>query len=233
MGVLLYDADQIPAAANVDDHDLVESHREIILDPYDPDVIAGAKKNGIDDGWITSAQQSPAYKFVKEWKLALPLHPEFRTMVMMYYIPPLSPVVSVTEQNLFRLDIPEDNHDFEIFNRLEAARLPVRYLANLFSAGNEVVMEEILRKLLAIRIYMRRKTVVGQVDDIALNALAEAGISEDQAIAIYKLTTIPTIDDRFVFPPYHREMSIEAEMDPLAHKGETGFGYIQPPKRSS
>jgi nitrate reductase beta subunit len=233
MGVLLYDADQIPAAANVDDHDLVEAHREIILDPYDPDVIAGAKKNGIDDGWITSAQQSPAYKFVKEWKLALPLHPEFRTMVMMYYIPPLSPVVSVTEQNLFRLDIPEDNHDFEIFNRLEAARLPVRYLANLFSAGNEVVVEEILRKLLAIRIYMRRKTVVGQVDDIALNALAEAGISEDQAIAIYNLTTIPTIDDRFVFPPYHREMSIEAGMDPLAHKGETGFGYIQPPKRSS
>ena len=151
----------------------------------------------------------------------------------MYYIPPLSPVVSVTEQSLFRLDIPEDNHDFELFNRLDAARLPVKYLANLFSAGNEDVMREILRKLLAVRVYMRRKTVVGEVDDIALNALKEAGITEYQAMAIYKLTTLPTIEERFVFPPYNREMSVEAGMDPLAHKGETGFGYIQPPKRSS
>ena len=65
------------------------------------------------------------------------------------------------------------------------------------------------------------------------NALAEAGISEDEAIAIYKLTTQATMDDRFVFPPYHREMSIEAGKDPLTHKGETGLGNIQTPKRSS
>ncbi|MBT6151857.1 MAG: nitrate reductase subunit beta, partial [Chloroflexi bacterium] len=233
MGVLLYDADQIPDAANVADEDLVEAHRAIILDPFDPEVIAGAKANGIDDGWITSAQQSPAYKFVKEWKLALPLHPEFRTMVMMYYIPPLSPVVSVTENGLYQLDIEENNHDFEIFKRLDAARLPVKYLANLFSAGNETVMREILKKLLAVRVYMRRKTVVGKVDEVALNALDEAGLSEHQAIAIYKLTTLPTIEERFVFPPYHREMDIEASMDPLAHKGEVGLGFIQPPKRSS
>jgi len=233
MGVLLYDADQIPAAAEVDDQDLIEAHRKVILDPYDPEVIEAAKKNGIDDGWITSAQKSPAYKFVKEWKLALPLHPEFRTMVMVYYIPPLSPLISVTEKDLFKLDIPEDQQDFDMFNRLDAARLPVRYLANLFSAGNEVVMEEILRKLLAVRIYMRRKTVVGKVDEISLKALADAELSEHQAIAIYNLTTLPKIEDRFVFPPYHREMSIEAGLDPLTHKGETGFGYIQPPKRSS
>jgi len=233
MGLLLYDADQIPDAADVEDKDLIEAHREIILDPYDPEVIAAAKHNGIDDGWITTAQQSPAYKFVKEWKLALPLHPEFRTMVMMYYIPPLSPVVSLTEQNLFRLDLPEEHHDFDLFKRLDAARMPVRYLANLFSAGNEAVMREILHKLLAVRIYMRQKTVSGAVDEAALSALSDAGISEYQATAIYKLTTVPTIQDRFVFPPYHREMSIEARMDPLTHQGEAGFGPIQPPKRSS
>ena len=131
------------------------------------------------------------------------------------------------------LDIEENNLDFEIFKRLDAARLPVKYLANLFSAGNETVMREILKKLLAVRVYMRRKTVVGKVDEVALNALDEAGLSEHQAIAIYKLTTLPTIEERFVFPPYHREMDIEASMDPLAHKGEVGLGFIQPPKRSS
>ena len=60
-----------------------------------------------------------------------------------------------------------------------------------------------------------------------------ADTGDIEAIAIYKLTTLPTIEERFVFPPYHREMDIEASMDPLAHKGEVGLGFIQPPKRSS
>jgi len=233
MGVLLYDADRIPDAANVSDDELIAAHREIILDPYDPEVIAAAKDNGIDDGWIEAAQNSPAYKFVKEWELALPLHPEFRTMVMMYYIPPLSPIVSVIEKNLFRLDLMEEDYDFELFDRLDSARLPVKYLANLFTAGNEEIMRTVLRKLLSVRIYMRRKTVDGVVDDVALKTLADAGLTEEQAIAIYKMTTLPTMEERFVFPPYHREMSIEAGMDPLAHKGEAGLGYIQQPKRGS
>ena len=45
------------------------------------------------------------------------------------------------------------------------------------------------------------------------------------------MTTQPTMEERFVLPPYHREMSVEAWKDPLAHKGETGLGYIQPPLR--
>jgi nitrate reductase beta subunit len=233
LGVLLYDADQIPHAADVSDDELIAAQRAMILDPFDPKVIASAKANGIEAGWIESAQLSPAYKFVKEWELALPLHPEFRTMVMMYYIPPLSPVVSVMEKSLFRLDLAQEDCDFELFDRLDAARLPVKYLANLFTAGDEGMMRTVLRKLLAVRIYMRRKTVDGEVDAVARNTLAEAGLTEKQAIAIYQLTTLPTMEERFVFPPYHREMSIEADMDPLAHKGEAGLGYIQPPKRSS
>jgi len=233
LGVLLYDADQIPHAADVSDDELIAAQRAMILDPFDPKVIASAKANGIDDGWIESAQLSPAYKFVKEWELALPLHPEFRTMVMMYYIPPLSPVVSVIENNLFRLDLAQEDCDFELFDRLDAARLPVKYLANLFTVGDEGMIRTVLRKLLAVRIYMRRKTVDGKVDAVARKTLAEAGLTEEQAIAIYQMTTLPTMEERFVFPPYHREMSIEAGMDPLAHKGESGLGYIQPPKRSS
>ena len=29
-----------------------------------------------------------------DWKLALPLHPEFRTLPMVWYVPPTSPLVS-------------------------------------------------------------------------------------------------------------------------------------------
>lgn len=215
----------------VADEELVESHLSVILDPFDPQVIAAARANGIEDSWISAAQDSPAYKFVKLWGLALPLHPEFRTIPMMYYIPPLSPIVSVIEEDLFRLDIPDNARDFELFDRLDAARLPIKYLANLFTAGNETVIRAVMRKMLAVRIYMRRKTVEGDIDEKTLALLAEAGTNVQEVEAIYKLTTLPNMAESFVIPKYHRETAIEAWDDPLAHKGETGFGYIQPPRR--
>jgi len=233
MGVLLYDADRIPDAVMVPDEELIAAHREVILDPFDPEVIAAAKANGISDDWIEAAQKSPAYKFVKEWQIALPLHPEYRTMAMMYYVPPLSPVVSVVEEQLVRLDLSSEARDFELFHRLDAARLPVQYLANLFSAGQEDIIREILRKMLAVRILKRRQSVDGEVDEATLALLEEAGLDLETAEAIYRLTTQPTMEDRFVLPPYHREMSIESLNDPLAHKGETGIGYLQVPRRGA
>ena len=231
MGVLLYDADQLPQAAMVPENELVAAQRAAILDPFDPQVIAAAQENGIEADWIAAAQKSPVYRFVKEWELALPLHPEYRTMAMMFYIPPLSPVVSVVEENLYKLDLPEDAHDFELFNRLDDARLPVKYLANLFSAGDEAPVRAILRKLLAVRAFKRRQSVEGEVDPVTQQMLAEAGLDPERAEAIYHLTTQPTLDERFVLPPYHREQAVEALRDPLSHKGEAGLGYLQAPRR--
>jgi nitrate reductase beta subunit len=231
LGVLLYDADRLPQTAMVPDEELVEAHRSVILDPFDPEVIEAARANGIEDSWINAAQDSPAYKFVKEWGIALPLHPEFRTIPMMYYIPPLSPIVSVIEEDLYRLDVSEEIRDFELFDRLDAARLPIKYLANLFAAGNEAIIRPIMRKMLAVRIYMRRKTVDGVIDEKTLALLAEAGTNSEEVEAIYKLTTLPNMKEAFVIPKYHRETAIEAWEDPLVHKGDAGLGYIQPPKR--
>jgi nitrate reductase beta subunit len=78
---------------------------------------------------------------------------------------------------------------------------------------------------------MRRKTVEGLVDKKTLKLLEEAGTNPQEAEAIYHMTTQPTMDERFVLPPYQREMAVEAWKDPLAHKGEAGLGYIQPPVR--
>ena len=232
MGVLLYDADLIQWAAEGPEEELFERQREIILDPFDPAVIDAAKANGIDDGWIDSAQNSPVYKFVKVWNMAVPLHAEYRTIAMMYYIPPLSPVVSTIEEGLIRLDISREQIDFELFNSLEKARLPIQYLANLFSAGNEEVIEKILRKMLAVRIYKRRESVEGVIDDATLAMVESADTTPDEIEAIYRLSTLPTMEERFVFPPYHREMAAEAIYgDPLARKGDTGLGYTKPPKR--
>ena len=231
LGVLLYDADQIPAAAQAPDNELVDAQRMMILNPHDPDVLAAARENGIEESWMSAAQNSPAYKFIREWRLALPLHPEYRTMSMMYYIPPLSPVVSIIEEDLLKLDINPAMQDFELFDRLDAARMPVQYLANLFSAGNEAPVRLALRKMLAVRTYMRRKTVDGAVDEKTLALLAQAGTNASEVEAIYRLTALATLAERFVIPKYHREMALEAWTDPLSRKGDAGFGYVHAPKR--
>ena len=78
---------------------------------------------------------------------------------------------------------------------------------------------------------MRHKTVRGAVNSDTLGYLDEAGLTVERAEAIYKLTTLPNVKEQFVIPQYHRETAIEAWKDPLAHKGEVGFGAIQPPRR--
>jgi len=132
---------------------------------------------------------------------------------------------------MVRLRLGEELQDFELFENLDVARMPIKYLANLFSAGDEEVIRNILRKMYAVRMYMRRKSVENDVDEATLQALTMAGPSPEEAEAIYKLTTQPTLPERFVLPPYHREMSVETWNDPLAHKGEVGVGYVQAPKR--
>jgi nitrate reductase beta subunit len=159
---------------------------------------------------------------------------------MMFYVPPLSPVVATLEKalrsprsdgGLVRLDLPETDLDFEVFADLEKARMPIRYLANLFAAGNEGLIVPVLKKMLAVRILKRQESLEGGVTEKALKVLKEAGLTLEEAEAIYRLTTLPTVEERFVLPPYHREMAAEVWNDPLAHKGEVGFGYIQPPLR--
>ncbi len=80
MGPLLYDMDRVVEAAGRPDDELVEAQREIVLDPDDPEVIAAAREQGVSDAWLEACRRSPVYKMFIDWKIALPLHPEFRTM---------------------------------------------------------------------------------------------------------------------------------------------------------
>src|SRR6516225_2498159 len=74
LGAILYDAERIEAIAKRPNEELVEAHRSMILDPFDPAVIAAARRCGVHDSVIQAAQKSPVYQFVKVWKLALPPH---------------------------------------------------------------------------------------------------------------------------------------------------------------
>ena len=118
----------------------------MFLDPNDPEVIREAEKAGIARDWIDAAQRSPIYALINTYKVALPLHPEYRTMPMVWYIPPLSPVVDVVR------DTGEDAEDkHNLFAAIDALRIPVEYLAELFTAGDVAPVDAVLKKLAAMR----------------------------------------------------------------------------------
>ena len=192
-GLVLYDVDRVLEAASVEnDTDLYEAQRQILLDPTDPEVIAGARAEGISDEWIEAAQRSPVYALINTYRVALPLHPEFRTMPMVWYIPPLSPVVDA---------VSRDGHDGEelgnLFGALEALRIPIQYLAELFTAGDTAVVEGVLRRLAAMRSYMRDINLGRETQPHIPQAV---GMSEEQMYQMYRLLALAKYEERYVIP---------------------------------
>jgi nitrate reductase beta subunit len=112
-----------------------------------------------------------------DWKIAFPMHPEFRTLPMVWYVPPLSPVQSQIDQG--NLPVGPDG----AIPVAGTMRLPVQYLANLLTAGKTEPIESALNRLIAMRSYQRSVHVEGKVDTRALDA---AGITEDQAKEMYR-----------------------------------------------
>jgi len=231
LGLLLYDADRIEQAAKAPDAQLVDAQRALILDPFDPEVIAAAKANGLSEAMIDAAQKSPVYKFVKQWKLALPLHSEFRTLPMLFYVPPLLPVLATMKEGRYEIGGADNSGLAPLLSSLERARLPLRYMASLFAAGNEEVVAQVYRKLIAVRVTMRAQRVKDVSAAEVEQALAVGQTTRDEAEAIFRLTSLPTFEERFVIPPLAREEAIEQALDPFTHKQQAGFGFRQAPAR--
>jgi nitrate reductase beta subunit len=231
MGLLLYDADKITEAALADDSQLVDAHRAMICDPHDPAVIESAKANGITDGQIEAAQNSPVYKFVKEWGIALPLHPEFRTLPMLFYVPPMLPVLAATEKEGYDVEGTSEGGEMPHFSTQERARIPIRYMARLFAAGNDEIVAEVYRKLFAVRVHMRSKKVGDVPEAKHTEALSLGRTTPDEAEAIFRLTALPTAEQRYVLPPMTREVAVQELVDPYTRKAEAGFGFSQAPER--
>ena len=223
LGVSLYDADRIHATASLEEKDLVDAQLDMLLDPHDPEVIQAAKENGIADSTLAAAQNSPTYKFAKVWGLALPLHPEYRTLPMLFYVPPLLPVMASLreeendkqKEKLNKISKVWDDkwlYDTsteEIFGSIDQARIPLKYLASLFTAGDEDMIKNRLKKLMAVRIHRRHVTVGDISKEKAMDALEDCGLTPELADDIYYLTSLATFDDRFVIPANHREQALE------------------------
>lgn len=222
MGVLLYDADQIAKAASVkDEQTLYEAQLSIFLNPFEDAVITKAREEGIPEPWLEAARKSPVYKLAIDWKLALPLHPEYRTLPMIWYVPPLSPIQSAIESRKVASDslIPD----------VQLLRIPIRYLANLFTAGYEKPIEQALERMLAMRVYMRDLTV-NKKDNAQL--LTQVGLTTAQVEEMYRYLAIAKYEDRFVIPPTHRQYA-HAVNEAFLSQGSCGFTNLAYPTNSA
>ncbi|WP_103960592.1 nitrate reductase subunit beta [Nonomuraea solani] len=181
IGVLLYDADRVTEAASVaDEHDLYEAQLDLFIDPHGPEAAAA----GLPADWLDAARRSPVYDLIKKYRIALPLHPEYRTLPMVWYVPPLSPVVDA---------LSTTGHDGEdagnLFAAIEAMRIPIGYLAELFTAGDPAPVNAALRRLAEMRAYMR-----------GVNLGEWEATPGDDLHAMYRLLAVAKYEDRYVIP---------------------------------
>ena len=212
LGVLLYDADKIADAASAN-----RTRRTSTRPSWTCSWIRmirkfrqEARRDGVPEAWLEAAKQSPVYKMAMDWKVAFPLHPEYRTLPMVWYVPPLSPISAAAEAGSISAEdgMPD----------VRSLRIPLRYLANMLTAGDEAPVASALERMLAMRSYMRAKTVDGVID----TSIAErVGLDQNLIEDMYKIMALANYEDRFVIPTTHREWAEDA----YDMRGDCGFSF--------
>jgi nitrate reductase beta subunit len=200
LGVLLFDADRIEQAASAErEQDLYQAQLDLFLDPNDPAVIEQARKDGVPEAWLDAARRSPTYKMAIDWKIAFPLHPEYRTLPMVWYVPPLSPIQAAADAGKIAMsgELPD----------VSSLRIPLKYLANLLTAGDQAPVALALERMMAMRAYMRARHVDGVENK---EVLVRAGLTRDQVEDMYRYMAIANYEDRYVIPTTHREYAENA-----------------------
>jgi nitrate reductase beta subunit len=101
---------------------------------------------------------------------------------------------------------------------VRSLRIPLRYLANMLTAGEEAPVALALERMLAMRAYMRAKTIDGVIDEAVAKRV---GLSALQIEQMYHVMAIANYEDRFVIPTSHREVT----QDAYELRGECGFSF--------
>jgi nitrate reductase / nitrite oxidoreductase, beta subunit len=125
-------------------------------------------------------------------------------------VPPLSPIQSHANAGAVGTagELPD----------VRSLRIPVRYLANLLTAGAEAPIVSALERMLAMRAFFRDRQL-GAGDNMAV--LEQAGLGLTMVEEMHRYLAIANYEDRFVIPTAHRE---EAE-NAYALRGNCGFSF--------
>ncbi|HKZ72816.1 MAG TPA: hypothetical protein VJ011_02060, partial [Steroidobacteraceae bacterium] len=129
---------------------------------------------------------------------------------MVWYVPPLSPIQSYANAG--------DIGSYGEIPDVRSLRIPVRYLANLLTAGREEPVVQALERMLAMRAFFRERQLEGR-DNSSL--LAQVGLSVQEVEEMHRYLAIANYEDRFVIPTTHREYAENA----YQMRGECGFSF--------
>ena len=102
-------------------------------------------------------------------------------------------------------------------------RIPLEYLAGLFTAGDTAPVELALRRLAAMRSYMRDVFVDNPTNE---EIPASVGMTPEKVKEMYRLLSIAKYDDRFVIPTAHPR-------DAARHQGARGAARCPTTSRPS
>ena len=101
---------------------------------------------------------------------------------------------------------------------VRSLRIPLKYLANMLTAGDEAPVALALERMLAMRAYMRAKSVEGRIDE---SIPERVGLTRNTIEEMYKIMALAAYEDRYVIPTTHRELNEDA----YVLRGSTGFGF--------
>ncbi len=99
---------------------------------------------------------------------------------MVWYIPPLTPIIKAAGDKVY---LPKS----------EAMRIPLKYLAEMFTAGDTEIIQRTLQKLLDMRLVMRQKEI-GEPPPSNLE------FELNEYVKMYRLLGIAKYADRIKLP---------------------------------
>ena len=153
-------------------------------------------EQGIPDDWMQAARRSPVYELAVRHRVALPLHPEYRTLPMVWYIPPLSPVRTSCTRPATTTPTPTTCSPPSTRCGSRSSTSPA------CSPPATPTPCAVLRKLAAVRAHPARRAARAGAQR---RADGGGGRQPDELDDLYRLLAIAKYDDRYVIPPAHAE----------------------------
>ena len=125
----------------------------------------------------------------------------------------VEPVESLGEATIGEGGDPDD-----VFAAIEELRIPVDYLASFLTAGDPEPVRRSLRRLVAMRRYMRGLNLGGETDP---GIAREVGMEPAEIEEMFRMVAIGDYDERYVIPKRHGEASPAA----FAEQGSCGIDF--------